>query len=396
MSQNSDNRPFIPFSRPELGPEEEAAVLAVLRSGWLTTGPQTQAFEQEFATFAQKRWALAVNSATAGLHLTLEALGVGPGDVCAVPVYTFTATAEVVRYQGADPAFIDCGPQSPNFDPERLEDLLRRQKVKAVLPVHLTGEPFDEDALNFLQERYGFAVVQDSAHMIPSRKADGSLWGSGGNAGVFSFYANKNMTTGEGGMIVTDDEALAQRMRRMRLHGIDRDAFDRFTSQKRQSWAYQVVAPGFKYNLTDVAAAIGREQLKKAEAFWQRRRALVKTYLQGLGAIPALRLPAWRDDHNWHVFSLNLVPELLSVDRDAFVEELTQAGLGVSVHYTPLHRMIYWRDRYNLSPTDFPNAETRGQTTFSLPLYPSLSDEHLARVIQEVQRLCQKLTRKAG
>ena len=383
----------VPFSRPVLGSEEEEAVLAVLRSGWLTTGAQAQAFEQEFAAYAGTKFALAVNSATAGLHLSLEALGVGPGDLCAVPDYTFTATAEVVRYLGADPVFLDCLPQSPQFDPQRLEDVLKKQKIKAVLPVHLTGEPFDSEALAFLQNRYGFFVVEDAAHMIPSRRPDHKLWGAGSDLGVFSFYANKNMTTGEGGMIVTDQEAWVQRIRRMRLHGIDRDAFDRYTSPKG-SWAYQIIAPGFKYNMTDIAAAIGRVQLTKAEGFWKARQRLVRRYLEVLEPCHLFKLPVWRDDHSWHVFSPLLVP-LVARWRDRFVQELTQRGVGVSVHYTPLHRMPYWRDTYDLRPEAFPNSALRGESTFSLPLYASMTDSQQDFVLEAVLEVHQLLSQEA-
>jgi len=379
---SANNTEFIPFSRPVLGVAEEQAVLEVMRSGWLTTGKVTQAFETEFAAYVKVPHALAVNSATAGLHLALEALGVGPGDVCAVPDYTFTATAEVVRYLGADPVFVDCRADSPNLDMDKLEAVLSQHKIKVVLPVHLTGEPVDWDRLKALQGRYGFQIVEDAAHVFPASGPQG-FWGAVGDIGVYSFYANKNMTTGEGGMIVTADAALAQRMKVMRLHGIDRDAFARFTGQAA-SWEYAIVAPGYKYNLTDLASAIGRVQLTRAEGFWRARQALVRRYLDRLGGIPGLDLPVWRDDHAWHVFAVRL-PE--GTDRDAFVRDVTAEGIGTSVHYIPLHRMPYWKDSYALREEDFPEAEARFRRTFSLPLYPVLTTDQVDRVCDVVRRL---------
>ena len=373
---------FIPFSRPVLGEREEQAVLDVLRSGWLTTGKVTQAFEAEFGAYVGVPHALAVNSATAGLHLALEALGVGPGDLCAIPDYTFTATAEVVRYLGADPVFIDCLPHSPNLDLGHLEEVLKSRKIKVVLPVHLAGEPVEWDKLASLRDQYGFFIVEDAAHVFPTSGPQG-FYGALGDIGVYSFYANKNMTTGEGGMIVTRNASWAQRMKVMRLHGIDRDAFARFTSQAA-SWEYAVVAPGFKYNMTDIASAIGRVQLTRAEGFWRDRQALVRRYLQRLADLPGLGLPSWRDDHAWHVFSI-LLPQ--GRDRATFAHDLTNAGVGISVHYTPLHRMPYWKDRYSLTPEDFPQAEARFWRTLSLPLYPALTEAQVDQVCLRIKNL---------
>ncbi len=373
---------FIPFSRPVLGPEEEAAVLEVMRSGWLTTGKVTAAFEAEFAAYCAVPHALAVNSATAGLHLALEALGVGPGDRCAVPDYTFTATAEVVRYLGADPVFIDCRSDSANLDLDQLERVLETQKIKVVLPVHVAGEPVEWERLARLRDKFGFRIVEDAAHVFPTAGPDG-LWGTLGDIGVYSFYANKNMTTGEGGMTVTRHEALARRMKVMRLHGMDRDAFSRYTA-RAASWEYAVVAPGYKYNMTDLASAIGRVQLTRAEGFWRSRQGLVRHYLDRLAAAPGLELPRWRDDHAWHIFSVLLPPYR---DRNTFIEGLSGAGIGTSVHYIPLHRMPYWKDRYGLEPGNFPEAEARYQRTVSLPLYPTLPPEAVDRVCDQVVAL---------
>jgi len=379
---NQSDSDFIPFSRPVLGEREEQAVLEVMRSGWLTTGRVTAAFESEFATYVATAHALAVNSATAGLHLALEALGVGPGDVCAVPDYTFTATAEVARYLGADVVFIDCLPDSPNLDLDVLEQVLMTRKIKVVLPVHLSGEPVDWDRLAALRDRFGFKIVEDAAHVFPTSGPHG-FWGTVGDIGVYSFYANKNMTTGEGGMIVTRDDNLAKRMRVMRTHGIDRDAFSRFIG-KGASWEYAVIEPGFKYNLTDLASAIGRVQLTRAQGFWRDRQAVVRRYLKGLEGIAGLDLPGWRDDHAWHIFSLRLPSR---VDRAAFVTQLAHAGVGTSVHYIPLHRMPYWRDTYKLDAASFPQAEARFWRTVSLPLFPTMSEAQVDRVCGHVRLL---------
>jgi len=384
VAVNNDKSDFIPFSRPVLGDREEQAVLEVMRSGWLTTGKVTKAFEAEFEAYVGIDHALAVNSATAGLHLALEALGVGPGDVCAVPDYTFTATAEVVRYLGADLVFLDCAPHSPNLDLDCLEEVLKTKRIKVVLPVHVTGEPVDWDRLVELQAKYGFKILEDAAHVFPTAGPLG-FYGALGDIGVYSFYANKNMTTGEGGMIVTRDEALAKRMRVMRSHGIDRDAFSRYTNQAA-SWEYAVVAPGFKYNLTDIASAIGRVQLGRAEGFWRDRQSLVRRYGERLAGIPGLELPVWREDHAWHIFSV-LLPE--KQDRAAVVRGLAAKGVGTSVHYIPLHRMPYWRESYSLTDQQFPQSEARFWRTVSLPLYPTLT-------LGQVDSVCDRFLAQLG
>lgn len=359
---------FIPFSRPVMGREEEEAVIRVLRSGWLTTGPETKAFEEEFRQYIQVPHALAVNSATSGLHLALEALGIGPGDKVAVPTYTFTATAEVVRYLGADPVFVDCAPGSFQMSMDSLGDLAARIPLKAVMAVHLAGEPCDLEALSRLKARHGFSVVEDCAHSFPVRTPQGWL-GTLFDVGVFSFYANKTMTTGEGGMAVTSRPELAERMARMRLHGINRDAFSRFTDRKA-SWEYDIVAPGYKYNLPDLGGALGRVQLKKAQGFLTQRQEAVKGYLEALGGREGYILPAWREDHAWHLFLLRTAdPE----DRDPLIRWLSDAGIGTSVHYIPLHRMTYWKQTYALAEEDFPEAEAAFKSVVSLPLYPSLT-----------------------
>jgi dTDP-4-amino-4,6-dideoxygalactose transaminase len=365
---------FIPFARPDIGEAEIEAVASVMRSGWVTTGPQTRAFEQELAAYLGGGvQAVAVNSATAGLHLALEAIGVGPGDEVIAPTLTFTATVEVARYLGADAVLAD-------VDPVRIEAAIT-PRTKAILPVHYGGLACDMTAVFDIARRHGVQVVEDAAHALPSTHCGALVGQLPSAAAVFSFYANKTMTTGEGGMVVTRDEQLAARMRVMRLHGISRDAFDRFQS-RTPAWYYEIVAPGFKYNMTDVAGALGRVQLTRLPAFLARRQQLAARYLAELKDLP-LVLPADApagDTHAWHLFVLRLSDEA-TVTRDEVIERLSQAGIGTSVHYVPLHRQPYWRDRYELRPEQFPVADKAYQRMLSIPLFTAMSDEDQGRVI---------------
>lgn len=388
-SSGAGARP-IPFARPSIGAEEEAGVLAVLRSGWLTTGPVTARFEEAFARTVGTPHALALNSATAGLHLALEALGTGPGSLVLTTPYTFTATAEVVRYLGADVGFVDVEEGTANLDPVRLEAALdgaarEGRRVAAVVPVHVGGRSCDMEAIGAAASRHGVPVVEDSAHAFPVVHR-GRMLGTWGDAGVFSFYATKTITTGEGGMVVTSRDDLARRIRVMRLHGIDRDVWNRYTAANG-SWEYDVVAPGYKYNLTDLASAIGLAQLGKAGGFLERRRRVARAYLAGLGGCDFLDLPEDVEDNGWHLFVIRLRAGALSVDRDRFAGELRQRGIGTSVHFIPLHLMSYWRQRYGLKPEDFPVALRLYRGALSLPIYPSLDEEEIARVIAAVHEV---------
>jgi dTDP-4-amino-4,6-dideoxygalactose transaminase len=379
---------FVPFFRPSIGAEEEEAVLSVLRSGWLTTGEVTARFEEEFARYTGARHALAVSSATAGLHLALEALGVGPGSVVITTPYTFAATAQVVRYLGADPLFVDIRSDTMNIDPEAVAaacEQCRRdgRRVSAILPVHVAGLPCDMVSLVRIGERYGVPVVEDAAHAFPVRIA-GRFAGCVGDAGAFSFYATKTMTTGEGGMLVTDRDDIARRARIMRLHGIDRDVWNRYTAA-RGSWRYDVVAPGFKYNLTDIAAAIGRIQLKRAADFLARRAALARRYRHAFSSLDFLQLPEAPDNHAWHLFIVRVKEKELGFGRDRFAEELTRRGIGISVHFIPLHTMSYYREKYGLQPDELPHAMECFRTAISLPLAPGHTDDEVERVIASVR-----------
>jgi len=361
-----------------------------MRSGWLTTGEVTAKFEEELARRVGARHALALNSATAGLHLALEALGVGPGTVVLTTPYTFAATAEVVRYLGADPVFVDVDRATLNLDPSRLGERLRSleqegRRVSAIIPVHVAGLPCDMDRIRELAAPRGIPVVEDAAHAFPVRC--GGRWaGTIGDAGAYSFYATKTMTTGEGGMVVTDRDELAARIRIMRLHGIDRDVWNRYTAPGA-GWKYDVVAPGYKYNLTDLAAAIGRVQLARADEFLARRRAVARRYLDELSALDFLTMPAASENHAWHLFIIRVREERLGRTRDECIQRLHQQGIGVSVHFIPLHLMSYYRDRYGLKPQDFPVALECYSGAISLPLSPSMRDDEIGRVISAVKSL---------
>jgi dTDP-4-amino-4,6-dideoxygalactose transaminase len=382
--------PFLPFALPEIGEEEINEVVDTLRSGWVTTGPKARRFEGDFAAFlgdetrGERLHCIAVNSATAGLHLALEALGIGPGDEVITTTHTFTATAEVVRYLGADVKLVDIDPATLNIDPQAIEAAIT-PRTKCIMPVHYAGLAADMPAILDIARRHGLKVVEDAAHALPTT-SNGQLVGTlGSDATVFSFYANKTITTGEGGMLVTRNAALAQRAKVMRLHGMNRDAFDRFTA-KVPSWYYEVIAPGFKYNLTDIAAALGIHQLKRAHAFQQRRVQLAALYdagLQGLPVITAPRAPTG-ETHAWHLYVLRLA-DGAGVDRDRFIEHLYAAGIGCSVHYIPLHLHPYWRDRYDLSATQFPHSQRAYERMVSLPLYTRMTDADVARVVHAVR-----------
>jgi dTDP-4-amino-4,6-dideoxygalactose transaminase len=379
--------PFLPFALPEIGDEEIAEVVDTLKSGWVTTGPKAKRFEADFTAFLGDPGlhSIAVNSATAGLHLALEALGIGPGDEVITTTHTFTATAEVVRYLGADVKLVDIDPATLNIDPAAVEAAIT-PRTKLIMPVHYAGLAADMPAILAISRRHGLKVVEDAAHALPTT-CGGQLVGTlGSDATVFSFYANKTITTGEGGMLVTRDEKLAQRARVMRLHGMNRDAFDRFTA-KVPSWYYEVVAPGFKYNLTDIAAALGIHQLKRAQAFQQQRVQLAALYDEGLAGLPLItapRAPAG-DTHAWHLYVVRLA-DGAGIERDRFIERLYGAGIGCSVHYIPLHLHPYWRDRYGLSAAQFPHSQHAFERMVSLPLYTRMGPADVQRVVQAVRQ----------
>jgi dTDP-4-amino-4,6-dideoxygalactose transaminase len=379
------NENFLPFALPEIGEEEVAEVLSTLRSGWVTTGPKAKQFESDFAAYlGGDLEAIAVNSATAGLHLGLEAMGIGYGDEVITTTHTFTATAEIIRYLGADPVFVDIDPYSLCIDADAAARAIT-PRTKAIIPVHFAGRSADMTRLHVLARQFGLKVMEDAAHALPTT-CNGQLIGAlQSDVTVFSFYANKTITTGEGGMLVTRDPDIARRARLMRLHGINRDAFDRFTA-RAPSWYYEIVAPGFKYNMTDIAASLGIHQLKKANIFQQKRTQIAALYDKAFEGMPIIRPPHALpgDLHAWHLYVIQLT-ESAVVSRDLFIERMFDQGIGCSVHYIPLHLQPYWRDTYKLTSEMFPISQRIYERTVSLPLYTRMTEADVERVVSAVK-----------
>lgn len=375
----------IAFHRPSLDARELEAVREVLASGWLTTGPRVREFEQQIAALVGARHAVAVNSCTAALHLALEAVGVTAGDEVIVPTMTFAATGEIVHYLGARPVLVDSVPDTLNMDPD---DFARRitPATRAVIPVHYAGHPCDMDAIVEVANRAGVRIVEDAAHALPARYR-GRMIGSIGDLTAFSFYATKNLATGEGGMLCTDSDDWERRARLMSLHGLSRDAWRRYASDG--SWDYAITAPGFKYNLSDVLAALGCVQLQKLAGFQDRRRAIVARYQAAFGDLDAVECPVERPEveHAWHLYVLRLRLERLDIDRNGAIEELRRRGVQTSVHFIPLHMHPYYREAWGFRPEDFPVAFAASQRIVSLPLYPAMDDEAVERVIGAVREV---------
>jgi perosamine synthetase len=375
----------IPFHRPSIGPEELEAVRLVLESKWLATGPVTMKFEREFAAFVDSKYAIAVSSCTAALHLALDAIGIRPGDEVLIPTYTFAATGEVVTYFGARPVLCDSIRGGFNVDPE---DVVRRitSKTRAIIAVHIAGEPSNLRALRKIADEHSLKLIEDAAHALPATYA-GQKIGSISDLTAFSFYATKTITTGEGGMLTTNNPEYARRASVMRLHGIDGDAWKRYSSEG--SWYYEVVAAGLKANMPDLLAALGLAQLKKADAFHQRRCEIAESYILRFSQIEGLELPplgALNATHSWHLFILRLKSGSLTLDRGDLIQELKNEGIGTSVHFIPLHLHPYYRDQYGYKPGDFPFAEDAYSRCLSLPIYPDMTDENVTRVINAVEQ----------
>ncbi|HET7393800.1 MAG TPA: DegT/DnrJ/EryC1/StrS family aminotransferase [Candidatus Binatia bacterium] len=382
---------FIPFHKPAIGEEEVRSVVETLKSGWLTTGFKVKSFEEDFARYVRAKHAIAVNSGTAALHLALDAVGIEEGDEVIVPTMTFTATAEVVLYFKAKPVLVDCERDTLNLDPAKIEAAIT-PRTKAIVPVHMAGLPCDMDEILRIARKHDLRVIEDAAHALPAAYR-GRTVGTVGDITCFSFYATKTITTGEGGMATTENPQWAERMRMMSLHGISHDAWKRYT--KEGSWYYEVLYPGFKYNLTDLAAAIGGEQLKKCGDFWQARQRIAMIYANAFAELDGVQLPACPADvqHAWHLFVIQLELDHLNADRNRFLEALREKEIGTSVHFIPLHLHPYYRDKFGYKPADFPHASAVFERIFSLPIYPKMSESDVERVIDAVKTTARQYRR---
>ena len=409
----------IPFYKPSIGAEEINEVVETLKGGWLTTGPRTKQFESEFGAYLKQKHAVAVNSCTAALHLALEAIGLKQGQAVVVPTMTFAATAEVVRYFGAKTILADCQTRDFNLDVADAEEKIKSalaagQHIAAIIPVHYGGQVGDVDGVRRLASIYNLKIIEDAAHCCPAYYDQGAgstnlpapscslphpssliphpspAWlpvGSSADISCYSFYANKTITTGEGWMACTQNDEYADRMRIMSLHGISRDAWKRFTAEG--SWYYEIIAPGFKYNLTDIASAIGIHQLRKADLFHQRRTELAALYDQQLKGIDELISPQVQPGriHSWHLYVLRLKLDRLKIDRAQFILELQSRGIGTSVHWLPLHMHPYYRETYGYAPNDLPVAASLYPEIVTLPLYPSMIEDNVTYVCEAIKNI---------
>jgi dTDP-4-amino-4,6-dideoxygalactose transaminase len=374
---------FLPFALPDFDDNEIDAVSETIRSGWITTGAKTQQFEADFASFVGAKHAVAVNSCTAAMHLALEAAGLRAGDEVITTPYTFAATGEVIRYFDAKPVLVDVDRTYLNIDPARIEAAIT-PRTRVIIPVHLAGYPAEMNAIMEIARRRNLTVIEDAAHSLPATYQSRTV-GTIGDVTCFSFYATKTLTTGEGGMICTDRDDIAERCRIMSLHGINRDAWKRYTAEG--SWFYEVIAPGFKYNLTDVASAMGLAQLVKVPRMNARRAAIASRFTEAFGSEPVLQPPAGAQSgntHAWHLYMLRLNLERLTIDRAQFVEELRTRKIGASVHFIPLHLHPYYRETYGYAPADYPVAHSEYLREISLPIYSKMSDEDVDDVIEAV------------
>ncbi|MBX3441594.1 MAG: DegT/DnrJ/EryC1/StrS family aminotransferase [Planctomyces sp.] len=375
----------IPFFRPTIGEEEIQSVVETLRSGWLTTGPKVRKLEQQFAEYVGAEFAIAVNSCTAALHLALEAIGVGPGDEVLVPTLTFASTGETVMHLGATPVLVDCCADTLCIDSDQIESRIT-ERTRAILPVHYAGHPCDMDQIQEIARRRGLHVIEDAAHAIPA-EYDGRRVGAISELTCFSFYANKTITTGEGGMVTTNDRQLADRVRLMSMHGISKDAWKRFSAEG--SWYYEILAPGYKYNLTDLAAAIGLHQLEKSGQFHQRRAEIARAYDAAFADLPELKLPTTRPEvgHAWHLYVIQVDVDRLTLNRNEFIQAINAAGVGTSVHYLPLHMHPLYRERLGYAPEQLPVAQSVFDRIISLPIYPTMTAEEIDYVAATIRQI---------
>ena len=378
----------IPFHKPILPKNLDDLFPDSIRSGWLTTGPMVKKFETQLSDYLQAEHVIAVNSGTAALHLALAAKGFQPRDKFIAPTYTFAATVEVGEYLGLEPILVDCATNSFNIDLDHVETILKKEKnIAAVIPVHLTGQSVDMERLKNLAEKNGIFILEDAAHALETVSNAGKV-GNTHDAAAFSFYANKNITTGgEGGAVSTNDSSLAEKVRKLSLHGMSKDGWERFKGGG--SWAYDVSELGYKYNMTDVAACFGLEQLQHVKSWHGRRVEIVKCYKNGLRNIQGLVLPDQDDQliHAWQLFIIQLRPAEWQIGRNVLIEKLNKVGIGTSVHYVPVHMHSYYVGKYGWKPLDFPMAKQLSETVISLPLYPALQDHEVTYIIEHIKQL---------
>ena len=383
----------VPFFRPSFDEEEKQAVCDVIDSGWLTTGKVTHDFESEFASFTGARHALAVNSNTSGMILAMEACGVRQGKAVITTPYTFVSTAACARHLNADVYFADVEKDTYSIDPDKIEEILKKHAdhISAIVPVHIAGNVCNMKRILELAEKYStpenrIRVIEDAAHSFPSPTSLGYA-GTIGDVGVFSFYVTKTITTAEGGMVCTRDPELARRMTVMRMHGMDRTTWDRYTSP-RASWEYDIVAPGYKFNLPDVLAALGCCQVDRAQLFYEQRKRIVEKYNEAFSKLDFIQLPPDGEGNSWHLYLMRILPEKLTITREEFAKKMQEAGLGISVHFIPIFHFTYWKELYpDFTAENFPNAENQYNRTISIPLYPDMTDEQAQLVIDTVRNI---------
>jgi len=382
---------FLPPFAPCLGDEEFDEVLDTLRSGWLTMGPKTRRFEEAFARYVGAKHAIAVSSCTAGLHLALVAGGIGPGDEVITTPLTFCSTANVIVHQGATPVLADVNPDTMNIDRREIERLIT-PRTRALIPVHLAGQPCEMEEMEALAKEHGLLLIEDAAHATGAEYR-GRKIGTFGDVTVFSFYATKNLTTGEGGMICTEDDDLAEKTRILRLHGISQDAWKRYSD--KGSWYYEVQLPGYKYNMTDIQASLGLHQLARQEEFLRVRERYARVYTEAFADLPEIRAPFVKDHvrHAWHLYIVQLNLERLTIDRGQFIEALRGENVGTSVHFIPLHLHPFYQQEYGFKEGDYPVAEAAYEGIVSLPLYPRMTEEDVDDVVRAVKKVISRSRR---
>ena len=385
------NKDYLLFHKPFISEEEIEEMSDTLRSGWLSMGPKTIRFEEEFNKYIGAKRSVAVSSWTAAGHLTLEAFGIERGDEVIVPTMTFPATAEIVCYFGAKPVIVDVDEDTLNISLEEIEKAIT-PKTKAIIPVHYGGQPCDLDEIQAIANAHNLKVLEDAAHSLPATYKDKKI-GTISDVTCFSFYATKTLSTGEGGMICTNNEEIAERCAIMRLHGINRDAWKRYSESG--SWYYEVIAPGYKYNFTDLQASLGLPQLKKVDAMWEWRKKIAAKYFDGLKNLDLIKLPFVKTDResSWHLFPVRLNLEMLTKNRAQIIDELKNNNIGVGVHFMPVHQHLYYSETFKLDDKNFPVSSAAFPRLMSLPIYPGMTDQSVEKVINTVTDLLNKFRR---